>query len=170
MSIRDLVPWNRGNGKQNSLAKNETNDPFTSLREEMNRLFDSFHTGFEPAQLSRIDDASASWAPKVNVTENDNALLVTAELPGIDEKDIDVSLDNGLLTIRGEKKQEKEEKDKNFYRSERSYGMFQRSLALPVEVDENKIDAEYKKGVLKLTLPKTKEAISKVRKIPVKTA
>src|ERR1043165_3539429 len=161
MSIRDLVPWTRGSAP---LAKRESNgDPFLSLREEMNRLFDHFHTGFDLAPLA---DAS-SWTPKINVTENDKAVLVSAELPGMDEKDIDVSYENGLLTIRGEKKQEKEEKEKNFFRSERSYGMFQRSIELPYEIDEERIDAQYKKGVLNLTLPKTKEAATRTRRIPV---
>ncbi|HLX64029.1 MAG TPA: Hsp20/alpha crystallin family protein [Planctomycetota bacterium] len=164
MSIRDLVPWSRG--KSPSLAPRESYDPFVSLRDEMNRLFDNFHNGFELAPFAE----SSGWMPRVNVTENDKAILVSAELPGMEEKDIDVSYEHGMLTIKGEKKQEHEEKGKNFYRSERSFGSFQRSIELPCEVEEGKIEAQYKKGVLNLTLPKTKESIGKSRKIPVKTA
>ena len=131
----------------------------------MNRLFESFHTGFELTPF-----ASADWAPRINVAENDKALLVTAELPGLDEKDIEVSLESGTLTIKGEKKEEREEKGKNYFRSERTFGSFQRSIALPCEVAEDKIEAQYKKGVLNLTLPKMQEAAAKERKIAVKAS
>ena len=110
MSIRDLVPWTR---RTAPLAKRENGgDPFLSLREEMNRLFDSFHTGFDLAPFAD----TAAWTPKINVTENENAVLVSAELPGMDEKDIQVSYEHGVLSIRGEKKQETEEKEKKAQR------------------------------------------------------
>jgi HSP20 family protein len=162
MSLRDLVPWK--GGRTSSLAKRGNGDPFLALRDEMNRLFENFDTGFA------LDTATADWSPKLNVTENDKAVLVSAELPGMEEKDIEVTLHNGLLTIRGEKKQEHEEKDANFYRSERTYGSFERSLTLPCDVEEGKVEARYNKGVLNLTLPKTKEAVSSVKKIPVKAS
>jgi len=108
--------------------------------------------------------------PSVDQTEDDKAYHVKAELPGMDESDVDVSFADGLLTISGEKKQEKEEKDKDYYRSERSFGAFRRVLSIPGAVDDSKIQATFKKGVLSVDLPKSKEAQAKVKNIPVTTA
>jgi HSP20 family protein len=102
------------------------------------------------------------------VSETDKEIKVSAELPGMDEKDIDVSLTRDSLTIKGEKKQETEDKGEDYYRMERSYGSFTRSIPLPIEVDTDKVQATFKKGVLEITLPKTARAIQETRKIPVK--
>jgi HSP20 family protein len=109
-----------------------------------------------------------AFSPKVDVTENEKEFNISAELPGMDDKDIDVSLQNDMLTIRGEKKEEKEDKGKDYYRMERSYGYFSRTIPLPVEVETDKVDAKFKKGVLTITLPKTAKAVAETKKISVK--
>lgn len=139
--------------------------PFRELdriRREMDRLWDSF---FErrPARVEEVSE----WFPSLDVSETDTDYIVKVEVPGIDPKDINISLMNNLLTIKGEKKQEKEEKDENYHLIERSYGSFTRSIRLPSQVQSDKINATYKNGVLKITLPKTEEAKKKEIKIQV---
>jgi HSP20 family protein len=139
--------------------------PFRELermRREMDRVWDSF---FE-RRPARVEEA-AEWLPTLDVSETKNEYVVKAELPGIDPKDIDISLTNDLLTIKGEKKQEKEEKEENYHLIERSYGSFTRSVRLPGQVQSDKINAAFKNGVLKVTLPKTEEAKKKEIKIKV---
>ena len=139
--------------------------PFRELdriRREMDRLWDSF---FErrPARVEEVSE----WFPSLDVSETDSEYVVKVEVPGIDPKDIEISLMNNLLTIKGEKKQEKEEKEENYHLIERSYGSFTRSIRLPSQVQNDKINATYKNGVLKVTLPKTEEAKKKEIKIKV---
>jgi HSP20 family protein len=143
------------------------NDMFSNLHREIDRVFSDFGRGV-PAfgslgQNGRMD-------LRVNVAEQDGAIEVTAEIPGVSPEDIDVQLKEGMLTIRGEKKEEKDEKNKDYHVVERSYGMFERSFRLPAEVDSQKVEASFDKGVLKVTLPKLPEAKSKVQKIAVKPA
>jgi HSP20 family protein len=138
--------------------------PFRELervRREMDRLWDSF---FEEGPKRR---GGEEWLPSLDVAETKNEIVVKAEIPGIDPKDIDISLTNDLLTIKGEKKQEKEEKEENYHLIERSYGSFSRSIRLPGEVQSNKISASYKNGILKVALPKSEEAKRKEIKIKV---
>ncbi|MGO8915506.1 MAG: Hsp20/alpha crystallin family protein [Stellaceae bacterium] len=152
-------------------------DMWQSFRNDMQRLFDQFwNRGFSPA-LPRMFDVepmrrywpSAGFAsPAVDFAEDDKAYHITAELPGMSEKDIDVSLSGDTLTIKGEKRDEKEEKAKNYYLSERSYGSFQRSFTLPDGIDRNKIEASFAAGVLTLTVPKTAELVQQQKKIEVK--
>jgi HSP20 family protein len=156
-----ILPWRRSN--QPWLAERE-GDPFSYLRQQVNRVFDDFWG--EPL-LARGETWSA-FAPQVDVTETDKDVKVCAEIPGVEAKDIDVSVEDGTLTIRGEKKYEREENEKGQYRMERSYGSFERAIPLPVEVDEAKAKAEFKNGVLRLTLPKRPGAQSRRKKIPVK--
>jgi HSP20 family protein len=104
----------------------------------------------------------------VDITENEKEIKLSAELPGMDEKDIDVSLQNNTLTIKGEKKEEKEDKGKDCYKMERSYGSFSRSIPVPVEVETDKVEAKFNKGVLSITLPKTAKAVAETKKIAVK--
>ncbi len=146
---REIVPWRPFR-------------EFERMRREMDRLWDSF---FErrPARVEEVSE----WFPSLDVSETKNEYVVKAELPGIDPKDIDISLANDLLTIKGEKKQEKEEKEENYHLIERSYGSFTRSIQLPGQVQSDKINASYKNGVLKVTLPKTEEAKKKEIKIKV---
>jgi HSP20 family protein len=134
----------------------------------MNRLFDEFSRGWGLAPFREFSDQWDAFSPRVDVVEGDKEITVSAELPGMDEKEIDLSLSHGVLTISGEKWEEKEDKGRNYYRMERSYGSFQRSVPLPSEVDEYKAKATFKKGVLTITLPKMAEARDRKR-IPVKT-
>ncbi|OCJ16433.1 molecular chaperone Hsp20 [Rhizobium sp. AC44/96] len=144
--------------------------PFESLRTEIDRLFDDFGpSSWRPLTRSFSGRAANEWvvSPAVDVVEKDDAFEITAEVPGLDEKNIEVKLANGVLTIRGEKSEEKEEKDKSYHVSERHYGSFQRSFQLPEYVDADKVKAAFAKGVLKVTLPKTPNAKRNDRKIEI---
>jgi HSP20 family protein len=145
--------------------------PFETLRREIDRLFDDFGQGFWRAPLEPLS-RKLTWgtAPAVDIVEGDKAYEVTAELPGMDEKNVEVKLANGGLTIKGEKKEEKEEKKKDYYLSERRYGAFERYFRLPDDVDVDKIEANVRNGVLKVTLPKKPEAQKPVKTIAVKSA
>jgi HSP20 family protein len=147
--------------------------PFDSLRNQVDRLFRDFEVGFLQSPFSReIDnfwqrDFGFAVKPAIDIVDKDNHYEVTAELPGLDAKNIDLQLSDGVLTIKGEKKEEKEEKTKDRYVSERRYGSFRRSLQVPTSVDADKIDASYKSGVLTITLPKSAEAQKKQKTIPI---
>jgi HSP20 family protein len=137
-------------------------DIFTMQR-EMNKMFDNFFRGGdEPGLLN------GNWMPAVDVAEGDNDYVVKIELPGVNKDDVKITLESNILTIRGEKKAEKETKEKNYHRIERSYGSFQRSFTLPTSVKNDKIDAEYKDGILSITLPKAEEAKPKQIEVKVK--
>jgi HSP20 family protein len=152
--------------------------PFESLRREIDRLFEDFNGGWRSSFGRSFFDVQPFWSretawpaiPAVDVGETDKAYEITAELPGIDEKNVEVKLADGVLTIKGEKTDEKAEKKKDYYLSERSYGAFQRSFQLPPGVDADKIEANVNKGVLTVRLPKTAEAQQAEKKIPVKAA
>jgi HSP20 family protein len=153
-----------------------TGEVFHSMRQEMERMFDRF-SHFDLAPFGRQiehfwprTNGNGAMSVCVDVAEDDKAYTITAELPGIDEKDIEVGIVEDVLTLKGEKHAEKEEKDKNRYVCERSYGAFQRSFALPADVDTNKIDARFSKGVLTLKLPKNPKAHPSTKKINVKAA
>src|ERR1700751_3013135 len=152
-------------------------DVWQSFRSEMDRLFDRFGGGFGFPSLRRMFDIEPAWrssftfsTPAIDMSEDEKAYKISAELPGIDAKEIDVSVSGDMLVLKGEKRQEKEEKDKNYHFSERSYGSFQRAVELPKSVDRNRIAADFSKGVLTITLPKTAEAQRPVKKIEVKSA
>lgn len=142
-------------------------DPFTSLQREVDRLFEEFTRG---SFFAPLGESEVTIAPRVDVSETDSALEVEVELPGVDEKDVDVTLSDNVLTIKGERKQEREEKKKDFHLIERSYGRFARSIPLPFEVDTDAVKAKFAKGVLKVTLPKPPAAQTKARRIEVKSA
>ena len=144
--------------------------PFRSLQREVNRVFRDFFDDASVPDLGFAASLMPGVAPKLDIAETDKAFEVTVELPGIDEKDVDISVTDGVLTIKGEKKAETEEKYKNYHRIERSYGSFQRSLALPPTVDIDAIDATFKKGVLTVSLPKSAKAVEKAKKIQVKSS
>jgi HSP20 family protein len=134
----------------------------------MNSLFDSFF-GRGSSMLARMGDSfSGAVVPRIDVRETDKQLTVEAELPGLEEKDIKVTMQNGLLTIRGEKSFEKKDEQENYHVMERRYGSFHRTMRVPDGVDEGKIEARFDKGVLTITLPKRPEAVAKERKIEVK--
>ena len=134
---------------------------FANLRKEMDRLFERVGDWDLPEMR-----AFGDWTPSLDISEAKDALTVKAEIPGIDSKDISVSVDGQMLTIKGEKKHEKEEKDEQFYRTERAYGAFARTVRLPTSVDASKVTASYKNGLLTVTMPKTPGA--KGNLIPVK--
>lgn len=151
--------------------------PFDSLRREIDRMFDDFGGGFwrSPFRLPTFDlaplgsrDVAWSTVPAIDITETDKAYEITAELPGSDEKNVEVKVANGVLTIKGEKQEEKEEKKKDYYLRERNYGSFERSFQVPDGVDTDKIEANFKKGVLTVTLPKKPEVQAAAKKIDVK--
>jgi HSP20 family protein len=154
----------------------QTWQPFESLRQEIDRLFEDFGQGFwRPFGRSLFTteplvrrEVTLSKMPAVDVVESEKAYELTAESPGIDEKDIEIKVVNGTLTIKGEKQEEKEEKKKDYYLRERNYGSFERSFGLPDGVDADKIEANFKKGVLTVTLPKKPEAQKAAKKIEVK--
>ena len=156
-------------------ARTSAPDVFQSFRNEMDRVFDRFSGNFAFPSLRRMFDVEP-WrfesmgitTPAIDVSEDEKAYKISAELPGLDEKDIDVTVTGDALVLKGEKRHEKEEKEKNYYLSERSYGAFQRAFALPEGIDRNKIDAQFSKGVLTITLPKTAEAQKQAKKITVK--
>lgn len=142
-------------------------DPFRSLHRQMDRLFEDFSRDLH---WPRFETASEMAMPLIDVAETDDGLTVTAELPGIEEKDIEVDLTNNILTLKGEKKSETEEKKADYHFRERSYGSFARSIAVPFDVDPDKVEAGFAKGVLTVTLPRPPEAKRATRKIKVKAA
>ncbi len=169
MSLRDLIPWNHTEGK---VPVKRGNDPFSMLQGEINSIFDSFYQGFGLTPWKEQGSMLTAFNPNMNVKETDRELKVTAELPGMDEKDIDVSISDNVLTLKGEKKEEKEEKDSegHVYRSECSYGSFERSIPLPSDVEADKADASFKNGVLTLSIPRVPEEKSPRKKIEIKKA
>jgi HSP20 family protein len=160
MGFRDLIPWSKN---QNAVQRHEPQDPFLHLHREMNRLFDDVWNGFGFGSRSpMLMEGRFGW-PRVELGEDDKALTVTAELPGLDEKDVQVELAGGVLVIRGEKKVENGE-GKVF--SERYYGSFERQI--PLEgVQEDKAQASFRNGVLTVTLPKSEEARASVKRIAI---
>lgn len=166
MNISDLVPWKSNRGSE--VAVRQEKSPAT-LYDEFNRLFEDF---FEDRWMTpwgeRFGERFNEFTPRVNVTEREKELEVTAELPGMAEDDIDITLSRDVLTIKGEKKQEVEDKGDNYYRMERSYGKFSRVIPLPANVVDNEnVEATFKNGVLIITLPKLEEAQSVSRRITV---
>ena len=151
-----------------SLARKNYNNNYNMLQNEVNRVFDNFVDVFE-FPLSPAVQSPMVIEPKIEVIENENDIQGSAELPGIDERDIDVEISkDGYLTIKGEKKSNQEEKSKGHYFSERSYGMVERTIQLPSEIDINKVSASFKKGVLKITAPKTEALKDNTKKIEIK--
>ncbi len=153
---------------------------FEDLHREIDRLFEGFGRGawlspfrrsvFDIGPLWRSEIELGVVAPSVDIAETEKAYEITADLPGMDEKNIEVKLVNGSLSIKGEKKEEKEEKKKDYYLQERRFGSFERCFAIPEGVDVDKIQASFQKGVLTVTLPKKAEAIKPAKKIEVKAA
>jgi HSP20 family protein len=156
MNLRSLIPV----GRSHDLARRDVT-PFASLQREIDRIFDDFSRGFPGF-------ATQSLMPAMDVVETDNDYEITAELPGLEEKDVQINVADNVLTIRGEKKSERDEKKQDYRLVERSYGSFYRTLELPPGIDAEKIQASISKGVLKVTVPKP--APAQVKKVEVKTA
>jgi len=154
-------------------------DVWSSFRTEMDRLFDRFSSGFgmpyfgrmfETPPMLRLGSTLNLPIPAMDVSEDANSYKLTAELPGMEEKDVEVALSDDLLTLKGVKKYEEKRDEKNYTLTERSYGSFERSFTLPDGVDRDKVSAEFAKGVLTITLPKLPEAKVEPKKIAVKAA
>ncbi len=188
MDIKKWVPWNwfkkeeEHADKTVPVKREAAQEPGGSFagslqqfHQEIDRLFDQAFRGFglspyrydRPA-MPRLGDAILK--PTLDLSATDTEYTVTVEIPGVDEKDVKLEVVNDTLTIRGEKKQEKEERDKNYYRMERSYGSFQRMLSLPEDADQDGIQAAFKKGVLTVTIPRKAPPKSEVKHIEVKSA
>jgi HSP20 family protein len=165
MALRDLIPWNNNRGRELSVRRGEETNPFLTLHREMNRLFDDAFRGFDVAPFGngRLFDQAMGW-PHIELSETDKEVKVTAELPGLEENDVELELANGVLAIRGEKKTESEDKDRLF--SERYYGRFERRIPVD-EVEQDKVHASFKNGVLTVSLPKSPAAQQKVKRIAI---
>ena len=167
MAIRDLIPWNRGGDVTVRRAREQ--DPFLTLHREMNRLFDDVFRGFDLSPFGQrlagpgLADAGFGW-PNVEISKTAGEIIVTAELPGLAEKDVDVQLADGVLVISGEKKSESEDKERLF--SERTYGRFERRIPLD-GVDEEKVSASFKNGLLTVKMPRTEAAVANVKRITI---
>lgn len=169
MAIRDLVP-RIGHGREQMPVRRSDVDPFRGFQREMNRLFDDFFNDFPLApRPGGRGLAAVGFSPRVDVSETDKEVRVSAELPGMDEKDITVQMDDAAVTICGEKKDEKEEKGKNWHTREQSYGSFRRTIPLPASVAGEKANAKFKKGVLTITVPKKEEEQAQRKTIKIET-
>lgn len=154
--------------KGNGPTAHRPRDIFGQLHDEMDRVFERFEHGW-PRWPSVIRRAGREvMVPELDVHDNSKQLTIEVDLPGVDEKDISVTLANGMLTIKGEKKTEREEKKENYYMAERSYGAFERSLRMPDTIDDNKLEAKFDKGVLKIVAQKKPEAVKAEKKIEIK--
>jgi len=165
MNMRDLMPWGRNQNKAPTLYHDDDRNPFLSLHRDMNRLFDDVFRSFD-SRLPTLGSLGSfgSW-PSVEISETEKEIRVTAEVPGLEENDIEVLLDQDVLTLRGEKRSETEDKDRQF--SERYYGRFERRIPIGVKVEEDRIDARFKNGVLTVVLPKSETAQSQVKRIAI---
>ncbi len=166
MAMTSLIPWRKNN---RSLAfGGRSSDPFTALRQEIDTMFNGALGDWTGTPFQRAGQATM-FMPNIEVKDTGKEIRVIAELPGMEEKDIDVSLLDGSVQITGEKREEQVEEKGDIYHSERQYGRFERVIQLPAEVDTDKAKASFKNGVLKIALPKTKEAQSSRRVIPVES-
>jgi HSP20 family protein len=189
MDMKKWIPWNwfkkeeegagktvpvRHEGRQEQAVA--LTNPLQQFHQDIDRLFDQTFRGFglspaifNPLLPSRLADAAIMLKPTLDLAVTDLEYSLTVEIPGVDEKDVKLEIVNDTLTICGEKKQEKEEKGKNYYRMERSYGSFQRVLCLPDDVDQDNIKASFSKGILTVTLPRKTGPKSDVKNIEIKT-
>jgi len=167
MNMRDLIPWGRNSNPAPTNYRGEDQNTFLTLHREMNRLFDDMWRSFD-APTSRFGQfwpmATSNW-PHLEIAETDQEVRVTAEVAGLDEKDIEVLVEDDVLTLRGEKRAENEDKDRHF--SERFYGQFERRIPLGVEVEDTKATASFKNGLLTIVLPKSAKAQSKAKRIAI---
>lgn len=188
MDIKKWVPWNWFKKEEEDAVRTVPvkrkvgqdpsgvlTDPLQHFHQEIDRFFDHAFSGFtggpfgfERPLLSRYADGMLK--PTLDLGATEKEYIITVEIPGVDEKNVKLEIANDTLTIRGEKKQEKEEKEKNYYRMERSYGSFQRVLSLPEDADQDGVEASFSKGILTVTLPRKALPKSDVKRIEVKSA
>lgn len=185
MNIKKLAPWNWFKNEEEeaganvpvkrtdvrpSFSKGAETNPIVQLHREMDRLFENAFRGFgmTPFRTDIFPSITADLLkPQVDIGATEKEYSITAEVPGVDEKDVKIEIANNTMTICGEKKQEKEEKDKNYYRVERSYGSFQRILSLPEDADQENIKATFKKGILTIKIPKKSLPKTEVKQIEI---
>src|SRR5689334_5267667 len=162
--MKDLIPWGRSRApaRYEDRAEEQNLSPFFTLRREMDRLFDDAFRGFG---LTAFGNGGGFNFPHVELTEHDKDVRVTAELPGIEEKDVEIRVEDNVLVLRGEKRTEFDDEERHY--SERSYGRFERQVALPAEVDDERANATFRNGVLTITLPKTERARQHAKRIPI---
>jgi HSP20 family protein len=183
MAKVDVKKTGNGEGKaERALATRGAFHPMESFRHEMDRLFDDFFGRTFPAPFSRslfdwdvepfgdLTRHLGAVTPRIDVHESDKAFTIDAELPGMDEDDIELTLSDGLLTLKGEKKEEKEEKKADYYLSERHYGSFKRTFRVPDSVEQDRVSAKFKKGVLSIAMPKSTKARKEEKRIKIRAA
>jgi HSP20 family protein len=167
MKLGSIIPW-REKTQVPVVRRDDVYDPFVAFRQEIDRLFDDVFASFGGRSAFASGNGWQAVTPTIDVADGDKELVVTAELPGLDQKDFEVTLSGDLLTIKGEKKAEHEQHDGDAYYKERRFGAFSRSIRLPFAVGDEAVDARYDKGVLTVRVPKPAEAQRLVRHIDVK--
>lgn len=166
MSVTQLIPWNHNH---HGLVRSDSHDPFFALQREVNRLFDDMWSDFDAPLATGSAMMGTGW-PNFDLVEQDKAFLLKAEVPGLDEKDIDIRCVDNTLILRGERKHENAGKDGDYRYSERQYGRFERRIPLSVEVEAEKASAVLRNGILTITLPKAAQATNPGFRIPVSKA
>ena len=167
MTLGEVIPWQKN---KRGLSTLREENPFHAMQSKMNYMLEDLFNGFGTEPFDAITPVFGSYTPRIDVVDSEKEIVVTAELPGMEKGDFDLTLTKDALTIKGEKKQAREESpEKGRYHYERSYGAFQRTVPLTVEVNENAIDASFKNGVLKIVLPKTAEAQRQCKKISIRS-
>lgn len=164
LTMRDLIPWSRG---RDVVAGRASEHPLVAFQREFERLFEEMWTGFDAPLRGRGERAVTSITPRIEVHENETEIVVTTELPGLQEKDVDITLTDNVLSIRGEKKLDKTGKEEGHTYSERSYGLFERRIPIEAEIVADKVAARFADGVLTVTLPKHPEAKPHVQHIRI---
>jgi len=164
MNFRELTPWNRGSRARATLANDQ--NPFLALHREVNRLFDDVFHGLDAPTIGGLGSWTTGW-PTIEISDGEKEIRVVAEVPGLDAKDVEVLFEDGVLILRGEKRSETEDKDRQF--SERFYGRFERRIPLGTDVEQERIDANFKNGLLTITAPKSARASERRRRIAVQS-
>lgn len=168
LSKMNLVPWRSRLGLRH--GEREWEHPLDVFHRELGRTFEDFWRGFEMPMVGRYGLRDVGVMPRMDVTEDEDRIRVTLELPGMNEDDVEIGLVDNVLTIKGEKKVETEETERPYAYRERTYGSFRRSIPLDVEVMTDKVEATFENGVLLIDLPKTAEAKKPYKKIPIRAA
>jgi HSP20 family protein len=165
LNVRDLIPWSRG--REVASGRAAMDHSLVAFQREINRLFDDFWRDFDLPMFGRAERGRGFITPKVDVSEDEKEIVVAAELPGLDEKDLEVTMSDNALIIKGEKKGEHEERERGYTYRERSYGAFQRAIPLDADILADQVAATFKNGLLTITLPKSPDAQRKFKKIAI---
>jgi HSP20 family protein len=167
VDFKALVPWR--DKSQTPATRDDLHDPFLSFRRDVDRMFDDFFNGFGGRAVGSPFPSWTAPTPSLDLTETEKQIVVTAEMPGLDDKDFEVSVSGDILTLKGEKKAEHEHRNGDAHYLERRVGSFSRSVRLPFEVQDEKVDARYEKGVLTIRVPKPADMQRQIRRIEVRT-